>query len=324
MSLLRRLGAHPAFELIKLTYNAKFPFEVHFACAEWIEDRIRQDQVANLDTHSSDEQRAISFMHSLRDRLEYERSQFIGHDRHRTATIEGVIKMFDNQLQLNAVEMHQEILERIQFLSDFLSNPIGSDQNVLTIDDSDSLKIHETLGNVGRRVSTISELYTNYKLELEMLQKLEYNEKIALKNNLLTYAEWQRLAEQYGDSKRIHTTKREQMLDDLTDHIEMVVNAIARAQCYVVYKLLAGWKRGQALAGNGATLPKNAINEIQIWFERLAELIWSTRKVIEAVSHHNHVLESNFKKINNILIWLIESGFVVEEQPAQVLRLNTR
>lgn len=293
---MQRLGAHPAYEPIKLIYNDKFPFEVHFAYAEWIEERIRQDQVANLENHPAGEQRAFLFMQSLcEELLKHDRSQFIGQD-YQIPNIEEVSRNFINKVQFNAVAMYNEIHDRLRFLDDFLHHPNEKDQIAFTINENESRKINGLLSYVVERVLALSELKNQYNLEMERLQTLEYNERVDLDN----------------------------ILRALTDHIEVVVNALARAQCYVIFKPLAEWKRGQALAGNGVQLPQNAIDEIQMWFERLTELIWSTRNVIGAIRHHNSVLDKYFNDTTNILILLIESGFVVKDQPPQVLMINTK
>lgn len=94
------------------------------------------------------------------------------------------------------------------------------------------------------------------------------------------------------------------------------------------------WKRAQQLAGNGFEMPNN-LNTIQSWCESCAELLWSSRQKINQVIDlkQNLSLEPPgvqdklpdlISLVTSLLSSLVTSTFIVEKQPPQVVKTNTR
>ena len=98
---------------------------------------------------------------------------------------------------------------------------------------------------------------------------------------------------------------------------------------------LIRWKRGQQLYGNGVPFENN-IDQIQEWCEALAELIWQNRQqvrriemLVQTMSYGvtagiNEKIENLSKLITNLLSSLVTSTFIIEKQPPQVMKTNTR
>lgn len=83
--------------------------------------------------------------------------------------------------------------------------------------------------------------------------------------------------------------------------------------------------------------PSNANNLdiIQGWCEHLADILWNTREQIKMVSKYRKQLnvdEQNlpdflpelFSKVTGLLEHLITRSFIIEKQPPQVMKTNTR
>lgn len=337
MALWRRLFAHPGFERLKSLYNDQFPLEVHFVCADWIEEQIKQDQFVDFHNDPLAEQRAANFMHSLITQLEQEKTKFTRQDQMSIKyRIEAAINLFNAQLPFNTLAMYRQIRDLIMYMQNFLDNSNGSDQFAFM--DKESIEINEKLALLHNQVLSIKEKQNRYNLELENFKMLESSEQLNATNNVVYHgglsdleAHKKRLNDEYVQKKRMLTNNIESVAHDLTRNIGTVIAEITEVQNIVIYKRLARWQREQALAGNGAPLPVNTLDEIQVWFEKLAELIWITRNVIDAVRRHQiyqmnmeSYYEGYFTEITKKLEFLIVSGFIVEKQPPQVMKTNTR
>lgn len=93
------------------------------------------------------------------------------------------------------------------------------------------------------------------------------------------------------------------------------------------------WKREQQLAGNGMVFNNNNLETIQEWCEHLAELIWLNRQQIKEVEllrqrlpldQSAEPLTQLLADITQLLSSLVTSTFIIEKQPPQVMKTNTR
>ena len=100
---------------------------------------------------------------------------------------------------------------------------------------------------------------------------------------------------------------------------------------------LIQWKRAQQLSGNGVPFDNN-LDQIQEWCEVLAEVIWANRQQMKRIADmcqqlplasnqataHTDQLSNLNKQITNLLSNLVTSTFIIEKQPPQVMKTNTR
>ncbi|GBO13657.1 Signal transducer and activator of transcription 5B, partial [Araneus ventricosus] len=98
---------------------------------------------------------------------------------------------------------------------------------------------------------------------------------------------------------------------------------------------LIKWKRSQQLAGNGEPFLNN-LDQIQEWCEALADIIWQNRQQIRQVETLASQVPLNIpgnvmeklpvlnNQITGLLSSLVTSTFIIEKQPPQVLKTNTR
>uniref|UniRef100_V5G239 Signal transducer and activator of transcription n=1 Tax=Anoplophora glabripennis TaxID=217634 RepID=V5G239_ANOGL len=109
---------------------------------------------------------------------------------------------------------------------------------------------------------------------------------------------------------------------------------LTQLQAHVLDEELIRWKREQQLAGNGANFNSN-LDTIQEWCESLAELIWLNRQQIKEVERLKQklaldppgvtdVLPQLLAEITQLLSTLVTSTFIIEKQPPQVMKTNTR
>lgn len=120
----------------------------------------------------------------------------------------------------------------------------------------------------------------------------------------------------------------------LGDKLKETITNINNLQAQVLDDELIRWKRDQQLAGNGANFT-STLDNIQEWCESLAELIWLNRQQIKEAERLKQKLNIEppgvsdvFPQLNqqitNLLSSLVTSTFIIEKQPPQVMKTNTR
>lgn len=123
---------------------------------------------------------------------------------------------------------------------------------------------------------------------------------------------------------------------NLVDNFREVIRRTQQVQSIVLGKYVTQWKVNQGYAGNGAPLLNtNNLDVIQGWCESLADIIWNTREQIRLVTKYKKQVNADEQnlpdylpalhtEITNLLMNLITSTFVIEKQPPQVMKTNTR
>lgn len=113
------------------------------------------------------------------------------------------------------------------------------------------------------------------------------------------------------------------------------VQQLAQLQHHIVDTQLANWHRAQQLSGNGQPFENN-LEQIQEWCEELAELIWRHLQLVRRLDFlinkmpttSGATLKENFSQLENqikvLLSVLVCGTFVIEKQPPQVMKTNTR
>lgn len=123
---------------------------------------------------------------------------------------------------------------------------------------------------------------------------------------------------------------------ELVESFRAIIKDVKEVQEVVLNIHLNTWKNDQELAGIGFK-PRGVISLdlIQMWCEQLAEIVWSTRHQIRQVMEHKEKLISEEVNVINylpqlsneidiLLANLIESNFIIENQPPQVVRTSTK
>lgn len=120
----------------------------------------------------------------------------------------------------------------------------------------------------------------------------------------------------------------------LADKLKDTIARLNSLQSRVLDDELIRWKRDQQLAGNGAPFNSN-LDSIQEWCESLAELIWLNRQQIKEAERLKQklaldppgvqdILPTLNSQITQLLSSLVTSTFIIEKQPPQVMKTNTR
>ncbi|CAO1364064.1 unnamed protein product [Diamesa hyperborea] len=117
--------------------------------------------------------------------------------------------------------------------------------------------------------------------------------------------------------------------DWLMDEMGCVINEI-------IHVHLFNWRENQVLVGNGfKSIDPQVLNKIQNWCENLAKLLWLTRKHLlfapmyyEQLNIEDEMIPNMivdfFSQVDGLLLTLVKQTVIVEVQPSQVLKTNTR
>ncbi|XP_030019145.1 LOW QUALITY PROTEIN: signal transducer and activator of transcription 5B-like [Sphaeramia orbicularis] len=120
---------------------------------------------------------------------------------------------------------------------------------------------------------------------------------------------------------------------DLSEQHQKTLNLLRKQQTLILDDELIQWKRRQQLAGNGGP-HEGGLDVLQSWCEKLADLIWQNRQQIRRCEHLTQQLplpgpmEELLSKLNaditDIISALVTSTFIIEKQPPQVLKTQTK
>ncbi|XP_061823075.1 signal transducer and activator of transcription 5B-like isoform X4 [Nerophis lumbriciformis] len=120
---------------------------------------------------------------------------------------------------------------------------------------------------------------------------------------------------------------------DLSEQHQKTLVVLRKQQTLILDEELIQWKRRQQLAGNGGP-HEGGLDILQSWCEKLADLIWTNRQQIRRCEHLTQQLplpgpmEDLLNKLNaditDIISALVTSTFIIEKQPPQVLRTQTK
>ncbi|XP_060795294.1 signal transducer and activator of transcription 5B [Neoarius graeffei] len=120
---------------------------------------------------------------------------------------------------------------------------------------------------------------------------------------------------------------------DLAEKHQRTLTLLRKQQTVIVDDELIQWKRRQQLAGNGGP-PEGSLDILQSWCEKLADMVWQNRQQLRRVDHLTQQLpipgptEELLKELNatitDIISALVTSTFIIEKQPPQVLKTQTK
>ncbi|XP_037611356.1 signal transducer and activator of transcription 5B-like isoform X2 [Sebastes umbrosus] len=120
---------------------------------------------------------------------------------------------------------------------------------------------------------------------------------------------------------------------DLSEQHQKTLALLRKQQTLILDEELIQWKRRQQLAGNGGP-HEGGLDVLQSWCEKLADLIWQNRQQIRRCEHLTQQLplpgpmEELLSKLNaditDIISALVTSTFIIEKQPPQVLKTQTK
>lgn len=339
MAMWQRLINHQEFSKIHSLYTDQFPMEVRSACAAWIEEQITAEQCFDLN-HPQIEKRAADFVDELRHQLQqkiasYKRPE----DLPTKVRLEQAV---DTTLaQCNLFLLYKKVRYTLETERKFVDNLNDSMWIESSVDaESEALEIDRLLGQLMQSTQMIKKCCDQFVHVVEyrgiyvcterseIMRRLEENPEME-KDRAATI----QMCDERQWNMELYITKLLTMLyQNISKNVIIPIDVV---QKQVIDGRLGRWQLNQVLAGNGAPLAKDLLNEldeIQMWFKKLFDMIWLTRSVIIKIQAiiDKHALnyatqfDESLSRTKELLETLILAGFVVEKQPPQVIKKNTR
>uniref|UniRef100_A0A9I3BWZ5 Signal transducer and activator of transcription n=1 Tax=Anopheles culicifacies TaxID=139723 RepID=A0A9I3BWZ5_9DIPT len=327
----------PILEQIRFIYGSNFPIEVRHYLADWIENRLLRGPGYANDQEAGYEQDAANFLNQLI--MELERTASVLPETNFTIKIRlnESARNFRQLFSHNPAQLYQHLLNCLHREQQCVAYP----DECVNVQDPEVAEVFNAVQQLQIMVRTnendnrnLMKEYEHLLLEVHELQKnraqletIENAEMRAHAHNQL--AQHQKMV---NDRLQLCTGKRLALVDGFRKTILIT----EEVQNKVLNKYLAQWKINQGFAGNGASMMSASnLDTIQAWCESLAEIIWSTKDQIRlAVKNKSklHVEQENVPDllpqamidVTNLLKMLITSTFIIEKQPPQVMKTNTR
>ncbi|XP_046639014.1 signal transducer and activator of transcription 5B-like isoform X1 [Daphnia pulicaria] len=338
-----------ALRQVQAVYGEHFPIEVRHCLAPWIESKIMSDVDPDNPQH---EQYAASVVGSLIQELE-SKAQILTTEEFFLTKIklQGAAEMFRQRYNQNPLALLRIIRHclgtELKLVQQAENMSLGMSCNPSALLPDASGEILQQLEILRQRTQETSEDLRRMEQEQEAFA-LEYHELTKIQANL-THLQNQAPSQQKNDFEKQLRIKKDmsehklnvkvlaellQMRMALADKHKETLMLIENLQARVLDDELIRWKREQQLAGNGVPFHSN-LDSIQEWCEGLAEIIWLNRQQIKEAerlrnkfpimqaNNTDHVPALN-TQITQLLSSLVTSTFIIERQPPQVMKTNTR
>ncbi|ELU09097.1 hypothetical protein CAPTEDRAFT_223577 [Capitella teleta] len=330
-----------AMSTVQSVYGSHFPIEVRHFFAQWMEQQPWNEVDEDNSEH---EQRAIG----LRDML----IQLMEEKATELSTIED---MFLTRLKLQETTQQFKIMygNHPMNLVRVVKNCLATETRMIQqteqqSGDKQGANMHASIMQqfeflFGKTQETENELRQSQHKQESFVIQYQESFRIEAQLNQLTKVEGpieakQRLQqEKEAIAAKLSGAARELLFDrvSLLQKFKENCNNLRALQSHILDDQLIFWKRQQQLAGNGAPF-EASLETLQQWCEKLAELVWRnyqqlgqmnqlfTHLPIDLPPEQKDVLPFLTESIYKLLETLITSTFVIEKQPTQVLKKDSR
>ncbi|CAG9825338.1 unnamed protein product [Phaedon cochleariae] len=345
MSLWAKVQQLPPGSLQQI-YGDHFPIEVRHYLAQYIEEKF-WDLEPQPD-NPQHEQYIAGLVNSLIQEIENKAAVVTDAEYFLTKLkLAEAAKMFRQRYSASPVQLFNHI--RNCLAAELRLVQAAGGENITGLP---SLVLSNSGAEVLQKVSILRSRTQNTAEDLrKMEQELEsfallYHEctkvtahlqQLSTQPNAQTPANIQQLQRQKEKQEQLLNQKVAGLMQlrmALGEKLQETYQLLSQLQTHVLDEELTRWKREQQLAGNGATFNSN-LDTIQEWCESLAELIWLNRQQIKEVERLKQrvpldppgvidILPQLLQEFTQLLSTLVTSTFIIEKQPPQVLKTNTR
>uniref|UniRef100_A0A6Q2Y405 STAT transcription factor protein interaction domain-containing protein n=1 Tax=Esox lucius TaxID=8010 RepID=A0A6Q2Y405_ESOLU len=334
-----------ALHQMQSLYGQHFPIEVRHYLAQWIEGQL-WDSV-ELE-NPQEELKAKRLLDSLVQELQKKAEHQVGEDgfllKIKLGHYASQLKSTYDRCPLELVRCIKHILHTEKRLVQEATNVSSGGGG--------------TLDSLSQRHQQINQAFEELRVAMQEteneLRKLQHNQEyfiIQYQENLHIQAQLNNLSAVPAEERaqretslqakratletwltREANTMQKYRLDLAEKHQQSLVQ-LRKQQTLILDEELIQWKRRQQLAGNGGP-SEGGLDVLQSWCEKLADLIWQNRQQIQRAKHLTQQLplpgpiEELLTKLNaditDIISALVTSTFIIEKQPPQVLKTQTK
>ncbi|KDR18762.1 hypothetical protein L798_06440 [Zootermopsis nevadensis] len=305
-----------ALQQVRSVYGEHFPIEVRHFLAAWIEEKMW-----DLDPENPQhEQYVTGLVGSLIQELEAKANTMTTEDLFLTKLklIEAA-NMFRQRYSHNPLGLFRIIRHCLSTEMKLVQQV----ENKTLTSFSDMLNLYFKMINSGNHFLYLCTAHLQHlQTQPQNQQNVELEKKVRRQKDMLE----QMLNQKVAGLVQLRLTLADKLKDTIT-HLNTL-------QSRVLDDELIRWKREQQLQGNGSQFNSN-LDSIQEWCESLAEIIWLNRQQIKEAERLKQkvgleppgvadILPNLNNQITQLLSSLVTSTFIIEKQPPQVMKTNTR
>ncbi|XP_043910654.1 signal transducer and activator of transcription 5B-like isoform X2 [Protopterus annectens] len=339
-----------ALHQMQSLYGQHFPIEVRHYLSQWIESQAWD--AVDLDS-SQDEFRAKRLLEGLVQELQKKAEHQVGEDgfllKIKLGHYATQLKNTYDRCPMELVRCIKHILYHEQRLVREATNPSSPVGDLLDTMSQKHLQINQTFEEL-RLMTRDSENDLSGLSGLQHTQEyfiIQYQESVRVQAQIsqlaqLSPQDQSRILREQGlqqkkasmDAWLQHEAQKlQQFRQELAEKHQKTLQLLRKQQTIILDDELIQWKRRQQLAGNGGP-SEGSLDVLQSWCEKLAETIWQNRQQIRRAEHlrqqlpipgpvENMLTELN-ATITDIISALVTSTFIIEKQPPQVLKTQTK
>uniref|UniRef100_H0XH20 Signal transducer and activator of transcription n=1 Tax=Otolemur garnettii TaxID=30611 RepID=H0XH20_OTOGA len=337
-----------ALHQMQALYGQHFPIEVRHYLSQWIESQAWD----SIDLDNPQENiKATQLLEGLVQELQKKAEHQVGEDGfllkiklgHYATQLQVVYGFVVVDLKKLFMHAHGQarLLRKDVYLAPEGSSPAGSLADAMS---QKHLQINQTFEEL-RLVTQDTE---NELKKLQQTQEyfiIQYQESLRIQAQ---FAQLSQLSPQERLSRETALQQKQVSLEawlqreaqtlqqyrvELAEKHQKTLQLLRKQQTIILDDELIQWKRRQQLAGNGGP-PEGSLDVLQSWCEKLAEIIWQNRQQIRRAEHLCQQLpipgpvEEMLAEVNatitDIISALVTSTFIIEKQPPQVLKTQTK
>uniref|UniRef100_A0A1L8DG60 Signal transducer and activator of transcription n=1 Tax=Nyssomyia neivai TaxID=330878 RepID=A0A1L8DG60_9DIPT len=320
---------------IKQHYNEVMPIEIRHFLAPWLEERIFPSMNMQMDYDQQHyEQIATSFLSDFIHELETRAPEFMGTNVTVQLCFTETAKKLRLRFQHDPIQLFGHLTRCMEMEFSYVNGRAIPNQN------AEIVEINDMLYKLTQFVAANEEENRQLKLDYERFS-LDYHELFKTTTYVKTLTDPKEL-----EQRKLQLNEQHKRLNEFLNAIQNrqltlvgkfkeVIGQLQQAHELIMVKQLRQWKANQGLAGNGAQLNNN-LEIIQQWCEILADNLWNTKTQIQILFKTRQtinvpidpnlpdLLEPSKKEIINLLVKLVTASFVIEEQPPQVMKKQTK
>uniref|UniRef100_A0A7N6AGS9 Signal transducer and activator of transcription n=1 Tax=Anabas testudineus TaxID=64144 RepID=A0A7N6AGS9_ANATE len=332
-----------ALHQMQALYGQHFPIEVRHYLAQWIESQL-WDSV-ELD-NPAEEAKAKRLLDNLVAELQ-RKAQLQGGEDGFLLKIK--LGHYASQLKSTYDRCPLELVRCIKHILHSEQRLVQEATNVSTEGAMDSLsQRHQQINQAFEELRLATQETENELRKLQHSQEyfiIQYQENLRIQAQLSSLSSLppaeRTQRETTLQSKRAtveawltrEATTLQKYRLDLSEQHQKTLGLLRKQQTLILDEELIQWKRRQQLAGNGGP-HEGGLDVLQSWCEKLADLIWQNRQQIRRCEHLTQQLplpgpmEELLSKLNSditdVISALVTSTFIIEKQPPQVLKTQTK
>ena len=333
------------FKQVEQVYGDHFPLDVRFQLALWIEDNFFSHNVEIKQEDPNSQNMAAQLAQQLLLQLDAT-AESIPNDPDKFLMKQKLIEVSHNlksRYGSNLVALYIKVRQCLEMEHNIVSQYANLNNTTFSVEQSKDQKIRHTLAELQHKIGTTTLQLDTCKQETEVVTTEIYSFR-----DLDSRFNQQKT--QLGDGHeevkkmKIARDKQETLLkqkfqslttlrNNIFNEIVLSVRQVKEVQAEVLDNELIAWKRQQQLAGNGLQMTLS-LETLQEFCEALAGIIWTTRTHVKQLETLRSTLGDNSSstvttaqvssEITELLSNLVTGTFIIEKQPPQVMKTNTR